>query len=85
MMSWLMDRPSPVPSPAGGLGCKKGIEDLFRHFGRHTSAVVAKPNFYAVAEILGRGREALGEPAHVADGSNKAKALIVALAAASVG
>ena len=37
---------------AGGLGCKKGIEDLFRHLRRHTNAVVADPDFYVVAEIL---------------------------------
>ena len=54
MMSWLMDRPRPVPSPAG-LVVKNGIEDLFLHFRRNAGAIVADPDFDAVAEVLGRG------------------------------
>jgi hypothetical protein len=40
---------------ASGLGCKERIEHLLRHLGRHAGAVVANPDFYAVAEILGCG------------------------------
>ena len=55
-MSWLIDRPSPVPSPAG-LVVKERIEHLFPHLGRNPTAVVANPDFDAVAEIFRRRRE----------------------------
>ena len=56
MMSWLRDRPSPVPSPAR-LGRKERVEHLLLHFGRDAGAVVADPDLHPVAEVLGRGRK----------------------------
>jgi hypothetical protein len=51
-----MDRPSPVPSPAG-LCRKERAEQLLFHLRHHTSAVVAYPDFYPVAEVLGRSSQ----------------------------
>src|SRR5262249_49629601 len=36
---------------------EEGIEHLLFHLGRNTGAVVANPNFHAIAEALGRGSE----------------------------
>ena len=36
---------------------EEGIEDLFLHFGRNPSAVVANSDLYAVAEVLRRGHK----------------------------
>ena len=44
------------PRPfSGGLGRKERIEQLLLHLGRNAGAVVADPDFDAVAEVLGRG------------------------------
>ena len=51
MMSWLIERPSPVPS------CEKWVEYLFLHFRRDASTVVADADLYVVTAILGRGTE----------------------------
>ena len=40
---------------AGRLGGEERIEHLFLHFGRNAGAVVADPDFDAVAEVFGRG------------------------------
>ena len=48
-----MDRPSPVPSPAG-LVVKNGIEQLLLHLRGDTGAVVADSDLDAVTEVLGR-------------------------------
>ena len=40
---------------ADGLGREERIEHLFLHLGRNAGAVVANPDFDAVAEVLGRG------------------------------
>ena len=46
------------PSPfSGGLRREERIEHLFLHLGRNAGAVVADPDFDAVSEVLGRGRE----------------------------
>ena len=49
-----MDRPSPVPSPAGFV-VKNGFKHLLLHLKRNASAVVADPDFDAVAKVFGRG------------------------------
>src|SRR5262249_47974936 len=41
---------------AGWLGGEERIEHLLLHFRRNARAVVANPDFHAVAEPLGRGR-----------------------------
>ena len=51
MMSWLIDRPSPVPSPEG-FGREKRVEYLFLHVGGDSGAVVADADFDAIAEIF---------------------------------
>ena len=56
MMSWLSERPRPGPF-AGRLGREERIEHLLLHLGRNAGAVVADPDFDAVAEVLGRGRK----------------------------
>ena len=44
------------PSPfTGRLGRKERVEQLLLHLGRNAGAVVANPDFDAVAEVLGRG------------------------------
>ena len=61
-MSWLIDRPSPVPSP-GRLGGEEGIEHLLLHFQRDAGAVVADPDFHLVAEAFrGRAQRRLESP-----------------------
>ena len=46
------------PGPfAGGLGREERIEHLLLHLGRNAGAVVADPDFDAVAEVLGRGSQ----------------------------
>ena len=58
MMSCVIERPSPVPSPVG-LVVKNGIEHLFPHLGRNTGAIVANadfdrlPRFFVVASSVG--------------------------------
>ena len=42
---------------ASGLRGEKWIEYLFLHLKRHTSAIVADPDFHPVTEVLGRGSE----------------------------
>ena len=49
MMSWLMERPSPVPSPAG-LVVKNGFEHLLLNVRLNTGVVVADHDLHAVAE-----------------------------------
>src|SRR6476620_4628973 len=48
-------RETKTRSLAGGLRRKEGIEHLFLHLGRNTSAVVMDPDLHAVAEVFGRG------------------------------
>ena len=43
-----------MPSPAG-LVVKNGLNNLVLHLGRNARAVVADPDFHAVAEVLGGG------------------------------
>ena len=46
------------PSPFTGRLCRKErVEQLLLHLGRNASAVVANPDFDAVAEVLGRGSQ----------------------------
>src|SRR5712671_3175876 len=47
-MSWLNERPRPVPSP-GGLVVKKGLNIFSFHLGRNTSATVTDPDLHPVA------------------------------------
>ena len=54
VVSWLIDSPSLVPSPAG-LVVKKWIEHLFLHLGRNAGAIVANPDFDCLAQVF-RGR-----------------------------
>src|SRR5215813_15300142 len=42
---------------SGGFSREEGIEHLFPDLGRHTCAVVAYPDLYAVAEVLRQGGE----------------------------
>ena len=53
MMSWLMERPEPG-ALASRLGGEERIEHLVLHLGRNAGAVVANPDFDAVAEVFGR-------------------------------
>ncbi len=52
-MSWLIDRPRPVPSP-GRFGREERIEHLLLHVGRNACAVVAYPDLDPVAEVRRR-------------------------------
>ena len=45
-------KPRPL---AGGLGREERIEHLFLYLGRNAGAVVADPDFDAIAEVFGRG------------------------------
>jgi hypothetical protein len=47
-----MDRPNPVPSPAG-LVVKNGLNIFSSHLGRDTGSVVADPDFGAAAKVFG--------------------------------
>ena len=49
------DRKAEAGSLASGLGRKEGIEHLVLHLGRNAGAVVADPDFDAVAKVSGRG------------------------------
>ena len=40
---------------SGRLGRKERVEHLHLHFGRNTSASIAKPNFPTIAKAFGRG------------------------------
>ena len=50
-MSWVIERPRPVPSPAG-LVVKNGFEHLFLRNGRDAIAVVANANFHCASQVL---------------------------------
>src|SRR5262245_42712792 len=51
MMSWLMERPRPLPSPAGLV--EERIENLFLHLRRNASAVVSDRNFDMITKVFG--------------------------------
>jgi hypothetical protein len=53
----MTDRQAQPGSFAGWLGCKERIEHFLLHLGRNAGAVVADPDLYVVAEILGRGSQ----------------------------
>ena len=55
-MSWVIDRPSPVPSPAG-LVVKNGLNIFSFTSGGNARAVVADADFDGVAEILRGGEQ----------------------------
>ena len=55
MMSWLIERPRPVPSPVGFV--VKNGSNIFFHVGRNTGAVIADPDFHAITKVSGRSCE----------------------------
>ena len=57
-MSWLIESPRPVPSPAGFV-VKKGFEHLLLNLRRDAGSVVANSDLYAVTEVIG-GRSQSG-------------------------
>ena len=52
MMSQLIDRPSPVPSPVG-LVVKKRLKQFVPDLGWDAGAIVADANFHSITEIAG--------------------------------
>ena len=53
MMSWLIDRPSPVPSP-DGFGCEERIEYFLFDVLRDAGPVIANTDLDLVSEVRGR-------------------------------
>src|SRR5262245_11676682 len=51
------DREPKPGSFSGRLRCEEGVEYLLFHFRWNTGAVVADPNFHAVAKAFGRGNQ----------------------------
>ena len=56
IMSWLIERPSPVPSP-GGLVVKNGLNIFSLTSGGIPVPLSRIFDFHAVPEVLGRGRK----------------------------
>jgi hypothetical protein len=42
---------------SGWFGREKRVEHLFFHVRRDSGAVIANPDFHAITEVFGRGRE----------------------------
>ena len=51
------DREAKPGTFPGGLGCEERIEQFVLHLGRNAGAIVADPDFDAVAKVLGGSRQ----------------------------